>query len=590
MGNKNSKTLKRNSKKSAKQNNDKKSIVDAKPNNVVNPEIVTNSIKTKNETNVFPSWLIIKGDFDVKLIENCELNEVESNLQDGFDTVFVPNYKLINDLKSPDLSPLATKDSWQYYRDIASYSAGNPQIALIPKMSYFIFAQFYDNTISNKIIPESLRLSLLTNLYKLSKDKSIKYDIRDANTGQYLYYKTKQFGISKDNISKMLEMNKGWLSSIEDCKQLQMDSFKQEIFFNDDDDDESSIPGIEIEVGKEWGNGYKIEPCFDENDCMIYKINNLSENSHPKNTTIIHDLIDPNKNLFENKLWIPTIFDCTTPKNFNHVQDIIKSPIVGLDYVKYKSLYIDIAKIFKICIQPMFENVLNYKLGSKEKIFVKSMKYVLQKPLDFYDGNIHREGMGENIVGIAIYYPQVDGKNDGMDGGKLKLSIPDVCNSFLKCGNKEIEIKQGSCIVFSNQGYHQLPVMNHIGIKQKAVSRTILTFFIVNQYNSEMVKASDNNGLYVNLQFYWKYYINFWLRQNGFNHIENNYEWMKGVVFMFLFENNFKDYVYYKRYKMRIEKSKPLFRTVLPNYESNLSGEETFYTANYRGFDRGYES
>ena len=71
----------------------------------------------------------------------------------------------------------------------------------------------------------------------------------------------------------------------------------------------------------------------------------------------------------------------------------------------------------------MFENILGYKLSDSEKIIVKSMKYVLQKPGDKYFGNIHREGMGENIIAIAIYYPQVNNIKDGMLNGKLKMNL-----------------------------------------------------------------------------------------------------------------------------------------------------------------------
>lgn len=193
--------------------------------------------------------------------------------------------------------------------------------------------------------------------------------------------------------------------------------------------------------------------------------------------------------------------------------------------------------------------------------------------------------MGENIIGIAIYYPQVSSKLDGMENGKLKLSIPDVCNSFLKCGAIEFEIEEGSVIVFSNQGYHQLPLMqygHHIKTNGNAISRTILTFFIINQNNSKDVKASDDKLLcnIVNIEFYWRYYVLNMLRNNELmnnNKSSTSYEWMFGLVQLFLFEDNYKDYVWYKRYKMRHEKNKPLFRTILADNDSNLMCEESSY-------------
>ena len=202
--------------------------------------------------------------------------------------------------------------------------------------------------------------------------------------------------------------------------------------------------------------------------------------------------------------------------------------------------------------------------------------------------------MGENIVGIAIYYPQVSSKLDAMENGKLKLSIPDVCNSYLKCGAIEFEIEEGSVIVFSNQGYHQLPIMrygHHMKTNGNAISRTILTFFIINQNNSEDVKASDDGMLcnLVNLEYYWKYYVLNMLRNGGLLHDnKSSYEWMYGVIKLYLFEDNFEDYVWYKRYKMRHEKNKPLFRTILADNDSNLMCEESSYYP-YDG-DNGYYS
>ncbi len=44
------------------------------------------------------------------------------------------------------------------------------------------------------------------------------------------------------------------------------------------------------------------------------------------------------------------------------------------------------------------------------KVVVKCMEYVLQKPGDKHGGNMHREGVGENIACAGVYYPRVSEK------------------------------------------------------------------------------------------------------------------------------------------------------------------------------------
>ena len=338
------------------------------------------TISAKVNDKPVSDWLLVMGDFEVKLIKKCLSEQLSKKIKTGYE-LFIPDYTKINIADEDVLNTDAAKGGWEYYRDVAAYSARNPQIQYIPKMAYFVFAQFHQNTISNKIIPESLRLSLLNNLSILSRDDAVKYDLRDSNTGQYLYYKTMKFGIKLPDIVKMLDMNKEWLSAVNDKIDFEVDLSNQFLKADMDDPDDEQVE-VTLKV-----DDYKIEPQFDDNGCIIYKIK--SSRDKDRNTAFIHDMIDPNKNLFENRLWIPAIFDCEKKVDIDNnfeVGDVIKSSIVGLDYTKYKGLYTDIAKVFKMVIQPMFENVLNYKLGKKEKIIVKSMKYVLQKPGDFYEG------------------------------------------------------------------------------------------------------------------------------------------------------------------------------------------------------------
>ena len=507
------------------------------------------------------NWLVIsnnnkKNEFDITEIKDCLLTDLIAKYKKATKgkvnyKSFEINYDNINKQKSG----VFDVGSWEYYRDNTSWIARNPQISLMEDQ-YYVCAQYFKNT-TGVNIPNSLRLSLLNNLLKLSKDDSIKYDVRDGNNGHYYYHKTKQFGIplidAKFKNNDWMERGEGISVSSGNTgsNSNTPDSLKINITIKNpnDSNDILKLPKLpEYDVY-----------FSDEHECMMYKCNINSINT--KNSAIIHDLIDPNKNLNEHKLWIPTIFDCECKINENDINsgsfnptNIIKSPILNLDYLKYKSLYTDIALVFKLQIQAMFENIVGYKLSNNEKIIVKSMKYILQKPGDSYVGNVHREGMGENIVALALYYPQVSSKKDGMTDGRLKLSIPEVCNSFLRCHH--FDITEGSCIAFSNEIYHQLPLIEFSSKSKNTnpISRTILTFFLINKYNSEDIFASNNIRLNVNLNYNWIYILTNWMRNCNVT-----YKFVKDLVNEYLFHKNYHDYVYYRRFRMREEKGKSLF-------------------------------
>eukprot|EP01084_Bolivina_argentea_P294702 507167_1 len=154
-------------------------------------EKTTSSKSTNNRTLPEADWLIVGGDITIKLFEKCYIDELDGlylSTHKGKKMkkceLFVPNYSQLNDPKiafndyDDTLIPIPMKGTYSYYRKIAAYSSQNPAISSITLNSYFLFAQFYRNTISNKIIPESLRLSLLSNLSKLAQDKTVQYDIR----------------------------------------------------------------------------------------------------------------------------------------------------------------------------------------------------------------------------------------------------------------------------------------------------------------------------------------------------------------------------------------------------------------------------
>ena len=241
--------------------------------------------------------------------------------------------------------------SWDWYRNKTTQKVSNPIAMIKPSTHYFIFALFHKDTISTKLIPETLRLSLLQNLSKLAQDKSIFYDIRDTQTGHYYHINTSSLTCVKYVTDKRSTSIIGRVKrKMQTCN-------------------------VELEY-KSYDN--------DPFGCMTYKVIHKNETKEDEmidrldNNAFIHDLIDPNKNLNDHKLWIPAIFDCELNGN-----ECIRSSINNLDYVQYRSLYQDIGNIFKLAIQPMMEIVLCRKL-KQEKVIVKSMKYILQKPGDIY--------------------------------------------------------------------------------------------------------------------------------------------------------------------------------------------------------------
>ena len=80
----------------------------------------------------------------------------------------------------------------------------------------------------------------------------------------------------------------------------------------------------------------------------------------------------------------------------------------------------------------------------------------------------------------------------------------------------------------------------------------------MNKHNTDEVLASDNNSLQVNINHYWIYILQNWKRKYKPVWI-SEYD---AIIFKFLFPQNYDDYVYYRRYKMRKEKTKPLFKPI----------------------------
>ena len=421
---------------------------------------------------------------------------------------------------------------------MAFKASQHPVFSDLDSNEFLVFAQFNANT-TGQLIPDSLRLSFLENLEHLSRDDLLKHDFRDALTGQYLNPKTLQFALTR-RVLISAAMSQGGAAAA-----LASDPAPVSV----------SVP-IDIDI-----HSAKAERCFPvvpDSRCWEvrreHRRRSQRDYNQDVNTAFIHELIDPNRGLNESRLWIPSIFNCQARSG----ERMIKSPILNLDFVRYTPLYADIGKVFKLALQPMVENVLGYELGRREKVIVKSMRYVLQKPGDKFEGTVHREGMGENIVAVAIYYPQVSSRKSGMRGGALRLRIPKASMGQVTAPYHEFEIEEGSAVAFLNDGVHQVPHIEYIADEKDAgpIVRTVLAFFIVNRNNSEHVVASDG-GPGWNRDLYWRYVVRTWLRDCALWE-GSDFAWMMELVCAHLFEDNYAHYVHDMRCKMRDEKRRTI--------------------------------
>lgn len=466
-----------------------------------------------SNTNSSPEWLILDTDENIQVATE----RVNSSL------IWYPS--TYNKGKDNDkYEETITDKDWSEYRWKMQRKTRNSQTAMKPSKKYFIIAEYHKDT-KNNLISEELRQSLLNNLSKLSKDKSVESDIRNVNGSKYLYPKTNTFGRtsnkdqSKDNENQISQTT---------SKQNNVGSFYESYFYDSDDDYQDPV------------------------DKLKTNLVNTNNNNKDNNTVRIHDLIDPNKNAMDHKLWIPTVFNC---KQNEHG---IISEIPNLDRIKHKSLYNDIENIFFRGMKSSFENVLGRNLYDKEKIIIKSMKYLLNKPGDKYLGNVHREGMGENIIAAGIYYPSASKE---IIGGDLELTVV-ASDSFYGYGDNTkkytLKIFEGSMIVFSNECYHRLvsieyPKSNNKNSDNKQLERTILAYFLISP-NGINVAASDDKRLEqrVNLQYNSKYILNYWWKECNLENVDKI--WMIDLVTILLCGDF--DYIYDQRDKMRFEKGK----------------------------------
>jgi hypothetical protein len=92
-----------------------------------------------------------------------------------------------------------------------------------------------------------------------------------------------------------------------------------------------------------------------------------------------------------------------------------------------------------------------------------------------YAGRWHVEGQNENIVAVGVYYLQLD---EGLSGGNLKFRPTDSPQPFYDIESDcELDVKQGSAVVFSNMMPHRFRKIENNTFEEKR--RTFLNFFVV---------------------------------------------------------------------------------------------------------------
>lgn len=208
---------------------------------------------------------------------------------------------------------------------------------------------------------------------------------------------------------------------------------------------------------------------------------------------------------------------------------------------------------------------------SHEKVIVKSMKYILTEPGAKYIGNIHREGMGENIIAVGLYYPTVSKQ---LNGSELELTVitdsDPYYHDYSNRPNKELykfTINQGTMIAFSNECYHKLVSLEYKTTENNKnnsnkhddetsfdpLHRTIIAFFLVSPNNDIIM---NNNGNNINLYYNTQYIINYWWRHGMDSKKYDNYKisWMMDIVTSMICGDY--DFIYDTRDKFRIEKGK----------------------------------
>ena len=205
----------------------------------------------------------------------------------------------------------------------------------------------------------------------------------------------------------------------------------------------------------------------------------------------ILNILDPLLNMnLENGFMIPTLVMINDKKESKILHDINNLPMK-----LYPNFYNILSKIFDQFI-PLFEQLLSCYLKNCIIDVIFQIQYYFIHPNTSYDGLYHREGYkdGEYIDAGGIYYfyktPNV-----------FKQDIFEIESTKGSRANNQVEIKQGTCIVFENNIInHRLKTLvneNKNGIIGK---RGVLNFFLPKiKINSTISPINIDN---VNKNFY----------------------------------------------------------------------------------------
>ncbi len=231
---------------------------------------------------------------------------------------------------------------------------------------------------------------------------------------------------------------------------------------------------------------------------------------------------------------------------------------------------------------PIFERVLGHpNLKNKDlRVIVKMHTYILQRGERFTSGE-HREGFGENIKAVGIYYPEISNIKGGdlvitaesasNDGSRDPLRVTKLClRDFAlalrwsastntvpprpnwKQKNRYVPVREGSAIVFVNRTLHHPTPMERTEPPPPSIStsstsasssapllippsvspgrRTIIAFLLCD--GKHLLPTTDDIPI-VNWRFKIPYIIAFWNRKfTKFGSIHMN--WMSDLVTCYL--------------------------------------------------------
>ena len=254
----------------------------------------------------------------------------------------------------------------------------------------------------------------------------------------------------------------------------------------------------------------------------FYRLNDDREDRHPRPSPV-EDIVDPDLLICRPPLsytsatsrrhiyqWIPSKF--IVNNRTNEVK--IVSPICHLE--NQDGIYDDVAKVFSKML-PMFKEIKGFPWGddsielqvvvkvqsynikpgnsngfrnfvkqwgiSKDRAFPSPRSFLLYLGMT-YSGRWHTEGQTENILGVGVYYMDVDRR---LRHGALKFRPKEA--SDLPIDDHEVNVHTGAGIVFENSIPHRFRQMKNPTDSSRR--RTFINFFVVDPRHPIAVDSSQ---------------------------------------------------------------------------------------------------